>query len=99
MNHWPTAAPVPDDHPGDPVGLDTTPTMDRTDSPAAAEGSTGDAVVDAAVARLEALDGRDLDQHAEVFDDINRRLGSVLDGTSEDGRAGGAQAQREDEGP
>ncbi len=47
--------------------------------------STGDARVDAALERLSDLDDLELDDHAELYDDVHRRLGSVLDGTSGDG--------------
>lgn len=41
--------------------------------------STGDARVDAAVARLDDLDERDLHDQAEVYDAIHRDLADVLD--------------------
>jgi len=46
--------------------------------------STGDARVDDAVGRLGELDNRDLVEHADVFDAIQRDLADVLDdaGTS-----------------
>jgi hypothetical protein len=42
--------------------------------------STGDEHVDRALTRLDELDGADLDQHVEIYDDVQRSLGSVLDG-------------------
>ena len=45
--------------------------------------STGDAEVDHALSKLEALDERPVDEHADVYADIHRSLGSVLDGGSE----------------
>ena len=45
--------------------------------------STGDADVDLALGKLEELDQRPLDEHADVYADIHRSLGSVLDGGSE----------------
>ena len=45
--------------------------------------STGDAAVDQALSKLDELDERDLDEHADVYSDIHRSLGSVLDGGSE----------------
>ncbi len=48
---------------------------------------TGQPVVDAAVARLDELEGCELEHHAQVYDDIHRALGSVLDGTSVGGPA------------
>ena len=44
--------------------------------------STGDADVDQALGKLEELDERPLDEHADVYADIHRSLGSVLDGGS-----------------
>ncbi len=41
--------------------------------------STGDARVDDAVARLEGLDERDLNEHVEVYDSVHRDLADVLD--------------------
>lgn len=54
---------------------------DAVDPDDLAELSTGEAQVDAAVARLAELDERDVDEHADVFDDIHRTLGKVLDGS------------------
>jgi hypothetical protein len=50
--------------------------------------STGDAQVDAALGRLDELDERPLDEHADVYGDIHRSLGSVLDGGAQDPGAG-----------
>lgn len=44
--------------------------------------STGDAEVDQALTHLDDLDERPLDEHAAVYADIHRSLGSVLDGGS-----------------
>ena len=41
--------------------------------------STGDTRVDDAVARLEGLDERDLNEHVEVYDSVHRDLADVLD--------------------
>jgi hypothetical protein len=46
--------------------------------------STGDADVDRALTHLDDLDERPLDEHAAVYADIHRSLGSVLDGGSQD---------------
>lgn len=43
--------------------------------------------VDAAVARLDELEGCELEHHAQVYDDIHRALGSVLNGASVGGPA------------
>ena len=66
------------DHGSEAVDTDDVPGPD-------ADGrlSTGDPDVDTAVARLAELDDRPLDEHAEVYADIHRSLGSVLDGTAE----------------
>jgi hypothetical protein len=45
--------------------------------------STGDAQVDAALERLDELDARPVDEHANVYADVHRRLGAVLDGTAD----------------
>jgi hypothetical protein len=45
--------------------------------------STGDAEVDAALERLDELDGKPVDEHAAVYDDVHRRLGAVLDGPAD----------------
>jgi hypothetical protein len=47
------------------------------------EFSTGDTEVDAALGRLDELDRRPVDEHAAVYDDLHRRLGSVLDGNAD----------------
>jgi hypothetical protein len=39
---------------------------------------TGDADVDAAVARLAVLDGLPIDEHADVFTDVHRALQDAL---------------------
>lgn len=39
----------------------------------------GDARVDAAVARLTALEGRPVDEHVEIFDDIHVRFREALE--------------------
>lgn len=39
----------------------------------------GDARIDAAVARLTALDGRPVDEHVEIFDDIHVRFRDALE--------------------
>jgi hypothetical protein len=44
--------------------------------------STGDAAVDAALERLDELETSDLGQHVGIYEDIQRSLGSVLDGTT-----------------
>lgn len=44
--------------------------------------STGDAAVDAALARLDELEPADLDQHVEIYTDIQKSLASVLNGTT-----------------
>jgi len=44
--------------------------------------STGDAQVDATLTRLDELDERPLDEHADVYTDIHRSLGAVLDGSA-----------------
>jgi len=44
--------------------------------------STGDPQVDDALSRLDGLDDRPLDEHADVYTDIHRSLGAVLDGTA-----------------
>jgi len=41
--------------------------------------STGDGRVDTALARLGQLDDLDLDEHAQVFDEISASLQDVLD--------------------
>lgn len=41
--------------------------------------STGDARVDQAVGRLEDLEGRELDEHADSYDRIHGDLAEVLD--------------------
>jgi hypothetical protein len=41
--------------------------------------STGDEQVDEAVARLDDLDERDVDEHADVYDTIHGDLADVLD--------------------
>ena len=41
--------------------------------------STGDERVDEAVARLDDLDERDVDEHADVYDTIHGDLADVLD--------------------
>ena len=45
--------------------------------------STGDGEVDTALERLGELDARPVDEHADVYEDIHRRLGSVLDGPAD----------------
>jgi hypothetical protein len=49
--------------------------------------STGDFEVDQALTKLDNLDERPLDEHADVYADIHRSLGSVLDGGSEGSNA------------
>jgi hypothetical protein len=46
------------------------------------EFSTGDAEVDAAIAHLGDLDDAPVREHAAVFDEVHRRLGAVLTGSS-----------------
>ncbi|MFY9915160.1 MAG: hypothetical protein WAK18_10860 [Nocardioidaceae bacterium] len=58
-----------DEQPGEPGATD------RPDS----GWSTGDTRVDDAVARLEGLDERDLNEHVEVYDSVHRDLADVLD--------------------
>jgi hypothetical protein len=48
------------------------------------EFSTGDAGVDAAIARLAELDAKPIDEHVAVYDDVHRRLGAVLSGSDDD---------------
>lgn len=52
---------------------------------AAASFSTGDAEVDQALAHLDDLDERPLDEHTAVYAEIHRSLGSVLEGGSSQG--------------
>ena len=47
--------------------------------------STGDERVDEAVARLDDLDERDVDEHADVYDTIHVDLADVLDDAGSDG--------------
>ena len=47
--------------------------------------STGDERVDQAVARLDDLDERDVDEHADVYDTIHGDLADVLDDAGSDG--------------
>ena len=51
--------------------------------PGAAVSVTGHPVVDGALDRLAELETLHLDEHAAVYDDLHRRLGSVLDGAPE----------------
>ncbi len=46
--------------------------------------STGDERVDEAVARLDDLDERDVDEHADVYDTIHGDLADVLDDAGSD---------------
>ena len=46
--------------------------------------STGDERVDQAVARLDDLDERDVDEHADVYDTIHGDLADVLDDAGSD---------------
>jgi hypothetical protein len=55
--------------------------------------STGDAQVDRALTRLDELDEADLDQHVEIYDDVQRSLGSALDSHDGDATAGEAAGQ------
>jgi hypothetical protein len=50
--------------------------------------STGDAEVDSALERLDELDTRPVDEHAAVYDDVHRRLGAVLNGSSDGSPSG-----------
>ncbi|MFJ9458727.1 hypothetical protein ACIRST_26995 [Kitasatospora sp. NPDC101447] len=68
--------------------------MPRTSEPAAAPGGTGPApgaeplgvdlqptghpVVDAALARLEALDGAPAEEHVAVYEDVHQRMADTL---------------------
>jgi len=45
---------------------------------AQARPSTGEPRVDAALARLDELEGRPVSEHREVFEDVHRRLRDVL---------------------
>jgi hypothetical protein len=45
--------------------------------------STGDPEVDTALDRLDELDAKPVDEHAAVYDDVHRRLGAVLGGSSD----------------
>jgi hypothetical protein len=47
--------------------------------------STGDERVDEAVAQLDDLDERDVDEHADVYDTIHGDLADVLDDAGSDG--------------
>jgi hypothetical protein len=71
------------------AGPDEYPTREPVDAGAQADGPgdarfTGDARVDAAVARLDDIGERDLHEHADVFNTIHVDLADVLDdaGTS-----------------
>ena len=55
--------------------------------------STGDERVDEAVARLDDLDERDVDEHADVYDTIHGDLADVLDDA---GPTGPEQHRRHD---
>ena len=56
-------------------------TEPETDTP----WSTGDERVDEAVARLDDLDERDVDEHADVYDTIHGDLADMLDDAGSDG--------------
>jgi hypothetical protein len=45
-------------------------------------GSTGEPSVDAAVARLAELDERPTGEHAEVYEEVHRRLDGLLRGVA-----------------
>jgi hypothetical protein len=51
---------------------------DPADEPAEPRPSTGDPRVDAALARLDELEGRPVTEHRAVFEDVHRRLRDVL---------------------
>jgi hypothetical protein len=66
-----------------PTHTNDAPTPDAEEFRGADEPfSTGDAQVDAALARLDELDERPLDEHVDVYADIHQSLGAVLDGTA-----------------
>lgn len=50
--------------------------------------STGDERVDEAVARLDDLDERDVDEHADVYDTVHGDLAAVLDDAGSAGPSG-----------
>ena len=50
--------------------------------------STGDVRVDEAVARLDDLDERDVDEHADVYDTVHGDLAAVLDDAGSAGPSG-----------
>jgi hypothetical protein len=58
------------------------PTPDDVDDVAAAGGSTGEPAVDAAVARLAELDERPTSDHADVYEEVHRRLDGLLRGAA-----------------
>jgi hypothetical protein len=62
--------------PGDVSGLAGDVRADEAE--AAARPSTGEPRVDAALARLDELQGRPVTEHRAVFEDVHRRLRDVL---------------------
>ena len=72
------AAPEPD-----PAGVEAGVAAEAVAEPTGGVGddaawSTGDARVDEAVGRLDELEARDLDEHADVYDTIHGDLADVL---------------------
>jgi hypothetical protein len=67
-----TARPVP--RPGPPV----TPQTDPDPAAELPEGSSGDARVDAALQRLDAIDGLPVADHVEQYDALHRTLQDAL---------------------
>ena len=74
METGPDIADEPVREPGEPFGKPA----EASREPGEPRSATGEPRVDAALARLDELDGRPVTEHRPVFEDVHRRLRDVL---------------------
>jgi hypothetical protein len=74
METGPDTADEPFQEPGEPFGEPA----DVAREPGGPRPATGEARVDAALARLDELGGRPVTEHRPIFEDVHRRLRDVL---------------------
>ena len=74
METGPDTADEPFQEPGEPFGE----AAGASREPGEPRPATGEPRVDAALARLDELDGRPVTEHRPIFEDVHRRLRDVL---------------------
>jgi hypothetical protein len=74
METGPDTADEPFQEPGEPFGEPAGASRE----PGEARPATGEPRVDAALARLDELDGRPVTEHRPIFEEVHRRLRDVL---------------------